>query len=104
MIFYILVTVFVLGFALLSGILSVMRELYAFSTFQGPLIPNDCGAKVSVDFRILCPILPELMSNFLAGSRFTLVLGPQSTVSGDIPAANAPEAAPTSDDSPVRIL
>jgi hypothetical protein len=49
MIFYILVTVFVLGFALLSGILSVMRELYAFSTFQGPLIPNDCRAKVSLD-------------------------------------------------------
>jgi len=43
------------------------------------------------------------MSNYLAGSRFTLVLGPQSTASGDIPAANAPDAVPTNDDSPVRI-
>jgi hypothetical protein len=57
-----------------------------------------------VDFRILCPILPELMSSYLAGSRFTVVRGPQSTVIGDILAANAPDAVPTNDDSPVRIL
>jgi hypothetical protein len=28
---------------------------------------QDLRRKIYVDFRILCPILPELMSNYLAG-------------------------------------
>src|SRR5450631_497136 len=56
----------------------------------------------TVDFRILCPILPQLMSKYRAAPRFTLVLGPQSTATGDIPRANPPDAVPTTDDSPER--
>jgi hypothetical protein len=49
MIFHILVTVFFFGFALLLGILNVMRGLYAFSIFQPPVIPSDSAAMVSLD-------------------------------------------------------
>jgi hypothetical protein len=49
MIFHLLVTVFFVGFALLLGILSVMRALYSFSTYQSPLIDGDSGEKVSLD-------------------------------------------------------
>jgi hypothetical protein len=49
MIFHILVTIFLFGFALLTGILSVMRDIYSFSTHQPPLIPSDSAAKVSLD-------------------------------------------------------
>jgi len=49
MIFHILVTVFFFGFALLIGILNVMRGLYSFSICQPPLIPSDSAAKVSLD-------------------------------------------------------
>jgi hypothetical protein len=49
MIFHILVTVFFFGFALLLGVLSVMRALYACSICQPPLIPDDSAAKVSID-------------------------------------------------------
>jgi hypothetical protein len=48
MLFYILVTVFFFGFALLLGTLSVMRGLYAFNICQPPLIPSDSAAKVSI--------------------------------------------------------
>lgn len=48
MIFHLLVTVFLLGVALLLGILSVMRGLYAFGICQRPLIPNDPATKVSL--------------------------------------------------------
>jgi hypothetical protein len=49
MIFHIFVTTFFFGFALLIGILSVMRGIYSFSTCQPSLIPNDCAAEVSLD-------------------------------------------------------
>jgi hypothetical protein len=49
MIFHILVTVFFFGFALLIGILSLMRGLYSFSVCQPPLIPSDTAARVSLD-------------------------------------------------------
>jgi hypothetical protein len=49
MIFRILVTVFFFGFALLLGILNVMRGLYALSIFQPPLIPSDPAAMISSD-------------------------------------------------------
>ncbi len=49
MIFRILVTVFVFGFALLLGILSIMRALYAPSAYQPPLIPDDPETDVSLD-------------------------------------------------------
>ena len=45
MIFHILVAVFFFGFALLLGILGVMRRLYAFSIFQPPLLSSDSGAQ-----------------------------------------------------------
>ena len=48
MIFHILVTVFFLGFALLLGVLSVMRGLYAFSICQPPLISSDSAATIDV--------------------------------------------------------
>jgi hypothetical protein len=44
-----LITVFFFGFALLIGILSVMRGLYSFSICQPPLIPTDSYANVSLD-------------------------------------------------------
>ena len=40
MTFHILVTVFFFGFALLLGILNVMRGLYAFTVYQPPLLPR----------------------------------------------------------------
>jgi hypothetical protein len=49
MIFHILVTVFFFGFALLIGILTVMRGLYSFSICQPPLMPSDSAARVSLD-------------------------------------------------------
>jgi hypothetical protein len=49
MICHIFVTVFFFGFALLIGILSVMRGLYSFSICQPPLISSDSAAKVSLD-------------------------------------------------------
>jgi hypothetical protein len=49
MIFHILVTVFFFGFALLIGILSVMRGLYSFNICQPPLMPSDSAARVSLD-------------------------------------------------------
>jgi hypothetical protein len=49
MMFHILVTVFFFGLALLMGIASVMRGLYVSSTFQAPLMPGDCGSRVSFD-------------------------------------------------------
>jgi hypothetical protein len=49
MIFHILVTIFLFGFALLTGILSVMRDIYSLSTHQPPLIPSDSAEKVSLD-------------------------------------------------------
>jgi hypothetical protein len=49
MICHILVTVFFFGFALLLGILSVVRGLYALSIFQPPLIPSDPAAMVSLN-------------------------------------------------------
>jgi hypothetical protein len=48
MMFYILVTVFFFGFALLLGTLTVMRGLYAFNICQPPLIPGDSAAEVSI--------------------------------------------------------
>jgi hypothetical protein len=36
------------GFAILLGVLNVMRGLYASSTFQPPLIPSDSAAPVCV--------------------------------------------------------
>jgi hypothetical protein len=59
MIFRIFVTVFFFGFALLIGILSVMRGLYSFSICQPPLIPSDSAAKVSVDEDHEQPQLPS---------------------------------------------
>ena len=49
MILRLFATVFFFGFAILLGILNVMRGLYASSTFQPPLIPNDSAAPVWVD-------------------------------------------------------
>jgi hypothetical protein len=49
MIVHILVTVFFFGFALLLGILNVMRGLYAFTAYQPPLLPRDPETKVSFD-------------------------------------------------------
>jgi hypothetical protein len=49
MIFHILVTIFFFGFALLIGILSIMRGIYSFSTCQPPPIASDSAAKVSLD-------------------------------------------------------
>lgn len=43
MIFHIFITVFVLGFALVVGILSVMRGLYACSVCQPPHVPSDAA-------------------------------------------------------------
>jgi hypothetical protein len=47
MIFHLLVAVFLFGFALLLGILSVMRGLYAFGVCQRP-VPSDPAATVSL--------------------------------------------------------
>jgi hypothetical protein len=49
MIFHIFVTVFFFGFAILLGILGVMRGLYRASIFQPPDMPGDSTAKVSLD-------------------------------------------------------
>jgi hypothetical protein len=49
MIFHIFITVFVLGFALLVGVLSVMRGLYACSVCQPPHIPSDAAPNPSFD-------------------------------------------------------
>jgi hypothetical protein len=49
MIFRILVTVFFFGFAMLLGILSLVRALYALSPYQPPLIPDDPETDVSLD-------------------------------------------------------
>lgn len=49
MIFHVLVTVFFFVYALLLGLLSVMRGLYAFSTFQAPCISSDSAAKISLE-------------------------------------------------------
>ena len=49
MIFHIFITVFVLGFALLVGILSVMRGLYVCSVCQPPHIPSDAAPNPSLD-------------------------------------------------------
>lgn len=49
MIFHIFITVFVLGFALLVGILSVMRGLYACSVCHPPHIPSDAAPNPSFD-------------------------------------------------------
>jgi hypothetical protein len=49
MIFHIFITVFALGFALLVGILSVMRGLYACSVCQPPHIPSDAAPISSLD-------------------------------------------------------
>jgi hypothetical protein len=48
MIFHLLVAVFLFGFGLLLGILTVMRGLYAFGLCQPPLVPSDPAAKVSL--------------------------------------------------------
>jgi hypothetical protein len=49
MIFHIFVTVFFFGFAILLGILGVMRGLYRASIFQPPDMPCEPTAKVSLD-------------------------------------------------------
>jgi hypothetical protein len=49
MILRLFATVLFFGFAILLGILNVMRGLYASSTFQPPLIPSDSAAPVWVD-------------------------------------------------------
>jgi hypothetical protein len=49
MIFHIFITVFVLGFALLVGVLSVMRGLYACSVCQPPHVPSDVAPNPSFD-------------------------------------------------------
>jgi hypothetical protein len=49
MIFQILVTVFLIGFAILLGILGVMRGFYRASIFQPPDIPRDASATVALD-------------------------------------------------------
>ena len=52
-----------------------------------------------VDFRILCPILPQSLSNFGGAPRFTPVLEAQSTVCGDIAEATGSAVVPTNDGS-----
>ena len=47
MIFQIFVTVFLIGFAILLGILGVMRGFYRASIFQPPDIPRDASATVA---------------------------------------------------------
>jgi hypothetical protein len=49
MIFHIFVTVFLFGFAILLGMLGVMRGFYRASIFQPPDIPGDVSAKVALD-------------------------------------------------------
>jgi len=44
-----LITVFFCGFALLIGVLSVMRGIYSFSTCQPPVMPTDSAAQGSLD-------------------------------------------------------
>lgn len=49
MILRLFATVLFFGFAILLGILNVMRGLYASSAFQPPLIHSDTAAPVWVD-------------------------------------------------------
>jgi hypothetical protein len=49
MIFHIFVTLFFFGFAILLGMLGVMRGLYRASMFQPPDMPGDSAANVSLD-------------------------------------------------------
>jgi hypothetical protein len=49
MIFRILVTVFLFGFAMLLGILSLVPALSALSPYQPSLIPDDPETDVSLD-------------------------------------------------------
>jgi len=49
MLFHIFVAVFFFGFALLLGILGVMRGFYRTRIFQPPDIPDDSIARVATD-------------------------------------------------------
>ena len=49
MIFHISVMVYLFGFAMLLGILGVMRGLYRAGIFHSPDIPCDAYAKVALD-------------------------------------------------------
>jgi hypothetical protein len=49
MIIFIFISVFVLGFVLMVGILSVIRGLYAFSVYQPPLLSSDPSPNHSSD-------------------------------------------------------
>jgi hypothetical protein len=49
MTFHIFVTIIVFGFAILLGILDVMRGLYRSSMFEAPEMPGDSAAAVSLD-------------------------------------------------------
>jgi hypothetical protein len=51
MILRIFVTIFFFGFAILLGILGVVRGLYWSSVFQSPDIPGDSDAEASLDGR-----------------------------------------------------
>ena len=47
--FLIFIEIFVLGFALLVALLSVMRDLYARSVFQPPHLLSDAAPNLSLD-------------------------------------------------------
>jgi hypothetical protein len=49
MFFQIFVTVFFFGFAVLLGILGVMRGLYRASMFPPPDLPGDASEEVALD-------------------------------------------------------
>jgi hypothetical protein len=49
MMFHIFVTVFFIGFAILLGILGVMRGLHRSSIFQPPDMPGESAADVLLD-------------------------------------------------------
>ena len=51
MIFHIFVTVYLFGFAMLLGILGVMRGLYRAGIAHSPDISGDTSAKVAPDCR-----------------------------------------------------
>ena len=51
MIFRLFITVLFFGFAILVGILAVMRGLYGSSIFQPPDVPDDAAAKGSFEDR-----------------------------------------------------
>ena len=58
---------------------------------------------LGVDFSCLRPILQQLMSNLPRPAHPKSSFERRSTASGDIQEANAPDAVPTTDGSPVRI-